>query len=95
MRTMRVFGAAVLLVIGVALNARGDDSKIVSSFDVDLEGWITFGGQQTHKQGDRDHAGYLQITDNDESNMTVLAPEQFIGNQTMTLGSTPMSSRSG
>lgn len=79
MRTMAVFGTALLLLIGAAAKARSDDSKIISSFDVDLEDWKARGGQQTHQQGDPDHAGYLQIIDEDSSNMTVAAPEQFTG----------------
>ena len=80
MKTMTVFGAALVLLIGGAAMARTADSKIASSFDADLEGWKACGGQQAHQQGDPDHAGCLQITDADSSNMTVVAPEQFTGN---------------
>jgi hypothetical protein len=80
MKTGTLFGAAVLLVIAVATNTHAVDPKIVSSFDADLEGWKARGGQQSRQEGDRDHRGYLQIIDGDSSNMTVVAPEQFLGN---------------
>ncbi len=80
MKTVTVFGAAVVLLIGVAEKGHAGESKIVSSFDAGPEGWKANGGQQGHQPGDPDHSGYLQIADADSSNMTVVAPEQFIGN---------------
>ena len=80
MKTKTVFGVSIVLLIGVAASANAGESKIVGSFDVGLEGWKANGGQQGHQPGDPDHGGYLQITDVDSSNMTVVAPEQFVGN---------------
>ena len=80
MRLGTGFGAAVVLLIGVVAIAHAGDAKIVSSFDASLEGWKVRGGEARCQQGDRDHGGYLQIVDGDSSNMSVVAPEQFVGN---------------
>jgi hypothetical protein len=69
--------AVVLEREAAATHAGG--SNIFSSFDTDAEGWTVRGGQKTHRQEDGDHGGHLQIADGDSSNMTIVAPERFVG----------------
>ena len=75
---MRVFLFSVLAVFCFVSNSYA--LPIISTFDVDTEGWTASGASVMYESTGGNPNGFLSITDNAPDTATAIAPAKFNGN---------------
>lgn len=83
----RISHVALVAIISCLLVPNGQ-AAIVTSFDSNLEGWTATGGALAYVPTGGNPSGYLSLTDNTNSWMTVFAPSAYHGNLSGFMGGT-------